>query len=526
MSLDTPTRAPGLGVDLSRVPELDDLQLGHLRHFESISLLPDGEWTHMGSADPGQEWVDSYRYQLAYMAYSLGLAHYHHLPAAPAAVRPAFERIVAKMMRREVWGYWKETSRSGPFLDPDLTEPRDGWIDPVARENIMYSGHLYAMTGMHAVLFDNDRYDEPGALTFEWKPVFHGFGPETFSYSRSTLGEAIHWQMVENGWLGVACEPNCVFVVCNQFPLLGFRFEDLRNGTTRATEATDSYRAAWDRKGMYDDSGFPVMWWRVRQDNFQTAPYDIGGAGWTASAMNAWNRDVVREVFPRQLRGALRTGPEGTLMPYSPEALARVQAALDAGEPADLPENTGHVWTAPTFGYLATGLSETGDERLPGLLAHADRFMRPTWENGGLHYPRNDISWDADGNMTYVDPLTGNAMLGYARLNVPDGLWSLYNRPWGAEHFAEPRLVGIEGALDVRRAWYDRDSQTLLLGLRPRDGARADARLEIAGVPGGRNWTLYRDGSAARTGTADADSTPTVLDLPVEADITLALRWQ
>lgn len=29
-----------------------------------------------------------------------------------------------------------------------------------------------------------------------------------------------------------------------------------------------------------------------------------------------------------------------------------------------------------------------------------------------------------------VDPITGNVLLGSARLNLPDGLWTLYNVPW------------------------------------------------------------------------------------------------
>ncbi|MGN9758895.1 linalool dehydratase/isomerase domain-containing protein [Streptomyces sp. SD31] len=234
---------------------------------------------------------------------------------------------------------------------------------------------------------------------------------------------------------------------------------------------------------------------------------------------------VGRVIVRAEAVRALRKGPEGTLMPYSAETLAKVQAALDAGEPADLPENPDHVWANPTFGYVAAGLSEIGDERLAGLLAHADRFMNPTWEKGGLYYPRNDVSSDADGNMTYMDPLTGNSMLGYARLNVPDGLWALYNKPWTSDHFAEPRLTGIEGALDVRRAFYDRDSRTLLLGLRSREDSGADARLDVTGVPGDRDWTLYRDGAEVQTGTANADGTLR-LTLPVTGETTLALRWQ
>ena len=140
-------------------PLLSDQQLGHLRHIERLASLPDGEWAMMGSSDPGQEDLTAYRYQLATMAYAVGLTHYHHLPAAPGLFRRTFDRLIQKMLRREVWSYWRETSRSGPRLDPGLKALRDGWTDPVKRENIMYSGHLHAMVGMYATLFNDDKYD-------------------------------------------------------------------------------------------------------------------------------------------------------------------------------------------------------------------------------------------------------------------------------------------------------------------------------------------------------------------------------
>lgn len=82
------------------------------------------------------------------------------------------------------------------------------------------------------------------------------------------------------------------------------------------------------------------------------------------------------------------------------------------------------------FGWVTAWTAELGDAAtLGGLLAHADRYMRPTLIDGGLYYPRNDIAEDAAGNRTLVEPHTGNVLLGYARLNVPDRLWDLYNRP-------------------------------------------------------------------------------------------------
>src|SRR5215831_3714909 len=31
--------------------------------------------------------------------------------------------------------------------------------------------------------------------------------------------------------------------------------------------------------------------------------------------------------------------------------------------------------------------------------------------------------------LTVSEPMSGNALLGYARLDIPDGLWHLYNEP-------------------------------------------------------------------------------------------------
>jgi hypothetical protein len=529
MTTGVATRDPGLGIDLATIPALDDLQLGHLRHFENLAAQLPGDWSRMGGADPGQEHVDSYRYQLAQMAYALGLTHYHWLPAAPSAIKPTFEKMIAKMLRPDVWMYWKETSRGSRVTDPDIDELRDPWVDPVVKENIMYSGHLYAMTAMHAALFDDDRYDVPGALTFKWEPMFQGLAPETYEYQRSTLGDAIYWQMVENGWLGVACEPNCIFIVCNQFPILGFRFEDLRTGGARAQEATSQFAAAWERRGgMYTPEGSFITFLLVKQD--VTVPLtSVANDGWIASAMNSWNRDVVRRVFADQLHGALRTGPDGTISPYSPAVAMQVKAALAAGQPSDLPEDTTFRWHLPVFGDLAAGLSEVGDPQLHALLAHADRFMNPTWERGGLYYPRNDESFDADGNMTYVDPLTGNAMLAYARLNVPDGMWALYNRPWGADDFAQPRVESQTGAFDLRRAYYHRDNRTLLVTARPRDNKLTNVTLEIGNaLP--RPWTLAIDGVTVtphRTERVriDEDGDRLQVSTRLAAETTFALRW-
>lgn len=514
--------------DVSRFAVLDALQLGHLRHIRNLAAQADGEWSKMGIPDPGQEWLDSYRYQLAQMAYALGLAHYHRLPAAPAVFRATFDNLIRKMLRREVWAYWKDTSQSGLYVNPSIKELRKGWIDPVVRENIMYSGHLSAMVGLYSMLFNDDGYDRPGALTFVHNPVFWGMGPEKFEYSRSSLNEVIYWQMVENGWLGVACEPNCVFIVCNQFPMLGFRFADLRKGTSVADEATQSYRAAWERKGIFSEEGWFHGWWRIEQDEF-VPPKSVGWTAWGGAVMNTWNRDFVHDIYRDQLQGVLKYGSDGLVSLYPNSVVRQVREALAGGRPVDGIEDRTYPWPMPDFGYVAMLLSEMGDGDLQGMLAHADRYMSPTRSDGGLYYPRNDQAYDEAGNLVRMDRLTGNAMLAYARLNVPDGLWALYNKPWTADHFADPALQRITPGVDTTRAVYDRQARLLVLTIQPGDGRPLQISLEVGPLAVEADWTLFIDDVASavcRDGTLTGSSAVHVGSHDQQRIIVVGLRLE
>lgn len=219
-AVNTPSSQPPVRV--SDYPKLDAKQAGHLRHFHNLVTQPDGEWHHFGSLEGQQEWDDAYRYQLATMSYAIGAAHYHRLPALRVAFKSLLRQVIHKMLRREVWGYWFDTSHGGNLLNPDLKELRKPWADPVIKENIMYSGHLLLMTSLYAMLFDDDEFEQPGSLTFRWNPLFWGLGKQEFVYDNRSLQQVIQNQMEENEWVGVCCEPNAVFVVCNQFPVSGY----------------------------------------------------------------------------------------------------------------------------------------------------------------------------------------------------------------------------------------------------------------------------------------------------------------
>lgn len=472
---------------------LDAQQLGHLRHFDNLSRQLPNDWSLMGGRVNGQDGFNSYRYQLAYMGYALALTHIHHLPAAPGLFQPALQRLMDKLLLPETWMYWRDTARGGGILNPRMTDPRDDDWDPVVRDNIMYSAYIQSLALLHDHLFDTARYAEPGSLTFQFRTLHWGGDEKRFAYDRNSLNDHIYWQLVQNGYLGVACEPNCVFQICIQPAILGFRLHDLITGGKRAEEAIAGYEQAWADFGRLGENGhYNVL---ILEDSKTVLPNGQTNGrptaqmdAWCGTLMNMWNRDFVRENYPRQITDYLVSGPDGTL------SVAPRRPSPSIGEIN--PETSGD------FGWLAAWASEMGDDRTRGgLLTHADRFMNPTWRDGGLYYPRNDTITDAGGNLVEMGPMTGNVLLGYARLNVPDGLRQLYNQPRPQARSAAPALTAVDRDVEVSQAEVvDGALHTRLRRTREIPG---DGKVAISGIVGQGRWTVTVDG----TPTARIDGT-------------------
>jgi hypothetical protein len=354
-------------------PILDQQQLGHLRHWDNLSRRLPHDWSLMDGKGLGQDDFGSYRFQLAYMIYGLALAHRHRLPAAPGLFRPTIQRLMEKLLLPDVWLYWRDLSQGGAVFNAHLADRLSEEWDPVRRDNIMYSAYVQSCSLLHDYLFADDRYAAPGALTFRYWSFLWG-GPERpFEYDRESLNEHVYWQMVENGYLGVACEPNCVFQICNQPAIIGFRLHDLITGGARAEEVVAGYERAWADFGRLDPSGhynaFVAQDSKVVADNQGRAPWVDA---WAGSLMNTWNRDFVREHYPRQVTDFLVHEPGGTLSVRSAPA-QNVMGQDVVNDTCD-------------FGWVSAWASEMGDQdTLDGLLAHADRFMNPAWRDGGLY---------------------------------------------------------------------------------------------------------------------------------------------
>ncbi len=494
---------------------LTDQQLGHLRHFDNLSRLAPNDWSLMQSLAPHQDDFTGYRFQLAYMVYAAALSHRNRLPAAPGRFQPMIERLVNKLLEPEVWLYWRDTSRGGGWFNAHLADSYSEEWDPVIKDNIMYSAYVQSTALLHDYLFRRDSFAEPGTLTFRFWSMFWGGDEKSFAYDRDSLNEQLYWQMVRNGYIGVACEPNCVFQICNQPAILGFRMHDLITGGSRTAEILAGYEQAWADFGRLDAAGhYNMMVFEDSQAVVPNAEPMPWVDAWCGTMMHMWNREFVREHYAEQVAAFLAPQPDGTVAvkPSSREFNGRPTPYKNAD-----------------LGWVATWASEVGDtQTLDGLLEYADCHMNPTVRNGGLYYPRRDAIYDETGRYVEMDPLSGNALLAYARLNVEGGLWTLFNEPWSDRHFSEPALTQVAFDVDVSRAAVT--DGVLRTRLQRRDDMTGDGTVDVERVLHHGDWRCELDRTEIATvqdgQIAAAPGTPTPIITLDDMGGVLRLRCQ
>ena len=235
--------------------------------------------------------------------------------------------------------------------------------------------------------------------------------------------------------------------------------------------------------------------------------------------MNAWDPETVRSRYQKQTLGSLVTVDGKTRLQPSRVAMAFRQLVLKEGEDPSDPktlekarEPARHTlseripfetlnWTCFTM-----MLSEVGEaQQLQDLLEYADEKLQPTWENGGLYYPRNDTLTDEHWNLTHVEPLSGNSGIGYARLNIEDGQRKIWQQPWTKQALeSRPWIDGVSLAdgVDFLRGVWDQDNQALIVTLRSWTGRELKINMVVQNLSQGC-WTAFIDGREASTTSLD-----------------------
>ncbi|KAK5166896.1 uncharacterized protein LTR77_007625 [Saxophila tyrrhenica] len=528
-----------LTLDVSVFPKLNTQQAGHLRHYYNLVAQPDGDWRYFETADGHEEFDDARRYQLATMAYATGAAHYHRLPALRGAFKRLMHLMISKMLRKEVWSYWFLASHGGKQLDPDLKELRKPWADPVVEENIMYSGHLLLMTSLYAMLFDDDEYERDGALTFRWDPLFWGLGSEDFVYDNAKLEKAILRQMEENEWVGVCCEPNAVFVVCNQFPLIAMRYNDVRQGTNYVeSNILPKYRAALSKKGLLGENGLYATFFALKQKKSIPARHGAHTA-WANAFMHGWNSDFVRASYEKQTLGFLTHFDSKTQLQPTRVAMAfrrlvaeenldpEDKTTLDKARDESSKVNTHFPYETLNWLGFTMMLSELGKRKeLDDLLDYADTHLGPAWVKGGLYYPRNGALYDEDGNFVHMEPHSGNSGIGYARLNVSNGQKTMWERPWTREVLeSRPWLdgAGFDGGIDFLRGVWHAEQKAMILTVRRWEAVNKAATFVMKNA-GAAQWAIYVNGSLKEIKDSSGDGEVEITEMVDQRELDIVVK--
>lgn len=453
--------AKTLEVKASDYPSISEKEMGHLRWIIKLADQLPGDWSHMGGREPGQEHMESHRYQLAFMTYFLALEQYHKTPAYREIYQRGMDEFIQKMLRKDVWGYWYEVSKGGKRYNPALKELGHAWIDPVCSKNIMYSGHLLHMVGLYNMLYRDVKYDEPGSITFTWDWV--GFVRKKFEYDHKSLSEVIYKQFVENPWHSIECELNVIFPECNQHPILGLMLYDTVHSTSYSDRARKLFKKVFYDKGFIDPTTHRAMTFYMVQQKHVVPATSPAADGWTGAMMHAWDKEYIESHYPYQQKAGVTWQSDGTA-----RAPCKVFGTLGDG-------------------YFAILAKEVGDNKTAeGILAWADKNMDPVWQDGMYHYPRND-----DKHFT---ALCDN-LLAVTRADVKDGLWALHSRPWGQDHFAKPYVSSVDypKAL-VKQAFYDPDKDCLIVTLLPGTEDTRTTSFVVNNLDQSKVYSITKDG--------------------------------
>ena len=236
VGLATP-RDPASG--LPRVDEMSAEDVAAMRFLLDRALQPVDRFD-------GFDWIEQFqtssvRYQVMGLSYALSTVQAARLPSLRGYLHQAQRNLVDKMMDHRLWRYWAFENAWGNLrLDPDP-------MAPSTHDNVMYSGWYAAMIGMHASNTGDDRYDRTGSIVFR-----HPSG-RTFAYDWPAIIDVLVEDFTRCPFTLFPCEPNWIYVMCNNFAGIGIRLHDRLRGSNHWASLEPRYRHALENEFMTVD---------------------------------------------------------------------------------------------------------------------------------------------------------------------------------------------------------------------------------------------------------------------------------
>ena len=186
----------------------------------------------------GFDWLDQFqtaavRYQLNFAGYALALAQHSRLPAFDGYLSEAQRNLITKQSDHRIWRYWSLENAWGNFSTDR---------DPVARDNIMYSGFCATQMALYHGASGKRDYDAQGSFRLR-----HPSGA-VYDNDFESLVAAITrgWERSRFGLM--PCEPNWIYPLCNAIGATAVVAHDAQSGTRLWDQAAVPYRCALERE--------------------------------------------------------------------------------------------------------------------------------------------------------------------------------------------------------------------------------------------------------------------------------------
>ena len=352
-------------------PQTDELSFAQLQHMRLLldrALQPVDEFE-------GFEWLDQFqtaavRYQINFISYALSMAQAYYMPDFTGYLSEAQLNLKAKQENHRIWKYWQLENIWGNLRKD---------ADPIARDNIMYSGFVGAQLAYARQAGPRGAAHLDG-LNGQSKTF-------SFAYRQDEIMRLLAAQYKQAGFGLLSCEPNWIYPLCNAITATAIRAHDTQEGTDYWSGISGGFRQALETEFM-TPSGELVPF---RSNYTGFAPPQIGGA-----VMQAFPCFFLNAVLPdiaRRQWNALKISIEG-------------KSWRRALWPADV----GNYNFSRASSYAATALAarEMGDDDIAELLLGYLQTDCPLQIHGGAaHYSKASLWANANAFMARIGRANG-----------------------------------------------------------------------------------------------------------------------
>lgn len=207
------------------LPEMSLTHLQRLRFALDRALQPVGQFEGFETLDQFQ--TAATRYQINFLAYGIALTQARFAPAFGGYLHQAQTALLDKQAEHRVWSYWGLENLWGNLRrDPD----------PVARENIMYTGFVALQMALFGASTGRDDFSQPGRLDLR-----HPSG-KRYSHNFTSLVASLERGYRDSAFFLVACEPNWIYPLCNTIGTSALLAHDAQQGTARWASHAQRFR--------------------------------------------------------------------------------------------------------------------------------------------------------------------------------------------------------------------------------------------------------------------------------------------